>query len=33
MDTITDRLGVAYTVSRTPLGAGAVVYYVQAGEV
>jgi hypothetical protein len=33
VDTITDRFGVTYTVTRTPLGAGAVAYYVHAGEV
>ena len=27
VDSITDRLGITYTVTRTPLGANAVAYY------
>ena len=30
---ITDCFGITYTVSRSPLGAGAAAYYVHAGEV
>jgi len=33
MDSITDCFGITYTVSRSPLGAGAAAYYVHAGEV
>ena len=31
MDSITDRFGVTYTVTRVPLGANAVAYYAFAG--
>jgi hypothetical protein len=34
MATITDRFGATYTITSTPLGAGATVYYVHdAGEI
>src|SRR5262245_43481438 len=33
VDSITDRFGIAYTVTRTPLGANAVAYYAHAGQV
>jgi hypothetical protein len=29
---VTDRFGATYTITSTPLGAGAIVYYVHAGE-
>jgi hypothetical protein len=32
MVTIADRFGATYTVTSAPLGAGATVYYVHAGE-
>jgi hypothetical protein len=32
MATIADRFGATYTVTSAPLGAGATVYYVHAGE-
>jgi len=31
VDSITDRLGITYTVARVPLGANAVAYYAFAG--
>jgi len=31
VDSITDRFGITYTVTRTPLGANAVAYYAFAG--
>ena len=33
MDSIVDRLGTTYTVTRTSLGPNATVYYVHAGDV
>ena len=33
MDSFTDRLGITYTVTRTPLGANALIYYAFAGDV
>jgi hypothetical protein len=33
MDTIVDKFGIVYRVTRTPLGAGAVAYYVHAGTI
>jgi hypothetical protein len=33
VDTITDRFGTTYPVTRTPFGADSVLYYVHAGEI
>jgi len=32
VDSITDRFGITYTVTRTPFGADSVVYYALTGE-
>lgn len=33
VDAITDKFGIAYTVTRTPLGANAMAYYAHTGDI